>query len=68
MKEDFRGDITDFITRAKETLQKMHPSRAKKMIFNIENNLKSFSKYQTKIKIEIKGPVKHHFKDQAIDR
>lgn len=45
MKEEFSGSVPDFIQRMKESLQKMHPIKARKIIFEIENNLKKFIQY-----------------------
>ena len=33
MQEEFSGTVPDFIERMKESLQKMHPMRARKIIF-----------------------------------
>ena len=44
MKEEFSGDIHDFISTTKEELSKMHPVKSKKIIHEIQNNLQFYVK------------------------
>ena len=44
MKEEFSGDIHDFISKTKEELSKMHPVKSKKIIHEIQNNLQFYVK------------------------